>query len=73
MPSHRVTGVTRLHSVPAGIGPAVRRFGPSLLRLAAGVIVLSLLVRQLGTTPFEDGLRAVAWQAVPVAASRSPS
>jgi GTP cyclohydrolase II len=56
--------VTPLHSVPAGIGPAVRRFGPSLLRLAAGVIVLWFLVRQLGATPFEDGLRAVTWQAV---------
>ena len=56
--------MTRLHSVPAGIGPAVRRFGPSLLRLAAGVIVLWFLVRQLGATPFEDGLRAVTWQAV---------
>src|SRR4029077_9848710 len=60
----RVTGVTPLHSVPAGIGPAVRRFGPSLLRLAAGVIVLWFLVLQLGATPFEDGLRAVTWQAV---------
>jgi GTP cyclohydrolase II len=56
--------VTPLHSVPAGIGPAVRRFGPSLLRLAAGVIVLWFLVRQLGAAPFEDGLRAVTWQAV---------
>jgi GTP cyclohydrolase II len=50
--------------VSAGIGPAVRRFGPSLLRLAAGVIVLWFLVRQLGAAPFEDGLRAVTWQAV---------
>ena len=56
--------MTPLHSVPAGIGPAVRRFGPSLLRLAAGVIVLWFLVRQLGTAPFEDGLRAVTWPAV---------
>ena len=53
-----------LHSVPAGIGPAVRRFGPSLLRLAAGVTVLWFLVRQMGAAPFEDGLRAVTWQAV---------
>ena len=53
-----------LHSVPAGIGPAVRRFGPSLLRLAAGVAVLWFLVRQVGAAPFEDGLRAVTWQAV---------
>jgi len=56
--------VTPLPSVSAGIGPAVRRFGPSLLRLAAGVIVLWFLVRQLGAAPFEDGLRAVTWQAV---------
>ena len=53
-----------MHSVPAGIGLAVRRSGPSLLRLAAGGIVLWFLVRQLGAAPFEDGLRAVTWQAV---------
>jgi GTP cyclohydrolase II len=56
--------VTPLHSVPAGIGRAVRRFGPSLLRLAAGVFVLWFLVRELGAAPFEHGLRAVTWQAV---------
>jgi GTP cyclohydrolase II len=56
--------VAFLHSVPAGIGPAVRRFGPSLLRLAAGVGVLWFLVREVGAAPFEDGLRAVTWQAV---------
>ena len=43
---------------------AVRRFGPSLLRLAAGVVVLWFLWRQVGAAPFEDGLRAVTWQAV---------
>ena len=53
-----------LHSVPAGIGPAVRRFGPALLRLAAGVTVLWFLVWHVGAAPFEDGLRAVTWQAV---------
>ena len=53
-----------LHSVPAGIGPAVRRFGPSLLRLAVGVAVLWFLARQVGAAPFKDGLRAVSWQAV---------
>ena len=53
-----------LYSVPAGIAPAVRRFGPSLLRLAAGVIVLWFLWRQLGAAPFKDGLRAVTWPAV---------
>jgi uncharacterized membrane protein YbhN (UPF0104 family) len=55
----RVTGVAGFDSVPA-----VRRFGPSLLRLAAGVIVLWFLWRQVGAAPFEDGLRAVTWQAV---------
>jgi len=60
----RVTGVAGLDSVPAGIGPAVRRFGPPLLRLAVGVTVLGFLARQVGAAPFEDGLRAVTWQAV---------
>src|SRR5258705_13950534 len=62
--SARVTGVAPLHSVPAGIGPAVRRFGPSLLRLAVGVAVLWFLGRQVGAAPFEDGLRAVTCPAV---------
>jgi uncharacterized membrane protein YbhN (UPF0104 family) len=56
--------VAFLRSIPAGIGPAVRRFGLSLLRLAAGVTVLWFLVRQVGAAPFEDGLRAVTWQAI---------
>jgi uncharacterized membrane protein YbhN (UPF0104 family) len=56
--------VVGLHSVPAGIGPAVRRFGPLLLRLAAGGTVLWFLGRQVGAAPFEDGLRAVTWPAV---------
>ena len=47
-----------LHSVRVGIGPAVRRCGPSLLRLAVGVTVLWFLVRQVGAAPFEEGLRA---------------
>jgi uncharacterized membrane protein YbhN (UPF0104 family) len=42
----------------------VRRFGPLLLRLAAGVIVLWFVVRLVGAAPFEDGLRAVTWPAV---------
>ena len=53
-----------MYSVSAGIGPAVRRFGPSLLRLVAGVAVLWFLGRELGAAPFEDGLRAVTWQGV---------
>src|SRR5271154_5142246 len=60
----RVTGVAFLHSVTAGIGPAVRRFGLSSLRLAAGVTVLWFLVSRVGAAPFEAGLRAVTWQAV---------
>jgi uncharacterized membrane protein YbhN (UPF0104 family) len=53
-----------LDSVPARIGPAVHRFGPSLLRLVAGGTVLWFLGRELGAGPFEDGLRAVTWQGV---------
>ena len=53
-----------LRSVLAGVGPAVRRFGLALLRLAAGVTVLWFLGRQVGAVPFKDGLRAVTWQAV---------
>jgi hypothetical protein len=56
--------VAFLHFVLAGIGPAVRRFGSALLRLAAGVAILWFLVRDVGAAPFEDGLRAVTWQAV---------
>jgi uncharacterized membrane protein YbhN (UPF0104 family) len=52
------------HSAPVGIGPAVRRFGLSFLRLAAAVTVLWFLWRQLGSAPFKDGLRAVTWPAV---------
>jgi uncharacterized membrane protein YbhN (UPF0104 family) len=62
--SIRVTGVAYLRSVPAGIGPAARRFGLSLLRLAVGVSVLWFLARHVGAAPFEHGLRAVTWQAV---------
>jgi uncharacterized membrane protein YbhN (UPF0104 family) len=56
--------VAGLYSVPSGLGPAVRRFGPLLLRLAAGVAVLWFLWRQVGAAPFKDGLRAVTWPAV---------
>jgi uncharacterized membrane protein YbhN (UPF0104 family) len=59
--------VAGLHSVPAGLGPATRRFGPSLLRLAAGVTVLWFLWRQMGAAPFKDGLHAVTWPAVAAA------
>jgi uncharacterized membrane protein YbhN (UPF0104 family) len=53
-----------VRSVPAGIGPAARRFGPSLLRLAVGVAVLWFVWRQVGAAPFKDGLRAATWPAV---------
>ncbi len=54
-------------SFPVGAGPGVRRLGPSLLRLAAGVTVLYFLVRQVGAAPFMNGLRAVTWPAVAAA------
>jgi uncharacterized membrane protein YbhN (UPF0104 family) len=53
-----------LCSGPLVIGPAVRRVGPSRLRLAAGVTVLWFLWRLVGAAPFKDGLRAVTWPAV---------
>jgi uncharacterized membrane protein YbhN (UPF0104 family) len=56
--------VAGLHSAPAGIGPAARRFGLSLLRLAAGATVLWFLGWRVGAAPFESGLRAVTWPAV---------
>jgi uncharacterized membrane protein YbhN (UPF0104 family) len=58
--------VAPLHSdpVPVGLGPAVRRLGLPLLRLAVGLAVLWFLWRLVGAAPFEDGLRAVTWQAV---------
>ena len=61
--------MTSAHSAPAGIGPAVRRFGLSFLRLAAAVAVLWFLWRQVGAAPFKDGLRAVTWPAVVAAAA----
>jgi uncharacterized membrane protein YbhN (UPF0104 family) len=64
VPSARITSVVFLHSVPTGIGPAVRRFGPPLLRLAAGATVLWFLVRHVGAAPFGNGLRAITWRAV---------
>jgi uncharacterized membrane protein YbhN (UPF0104 family) len=47
-----------------GFRRAVRRFGPLVLRLAAGGTVLWFLVRLVGAAPFEDGVRAVTWPAV---------
>jgi uncharacterized membrane protein YbhN (UPF0104 family) len=59
--------VTSSHSAPAWIGPAVRHYGPPLLRLVAGAAVLWFLGRELGAAPFERGLRAVTWQGVAAA------
>jgi uncharacterized membrane protein YbhN (UPF0104 family) len=59
--------VASVHSVATEFGRAVRRFGPLLLRLAAGGTVLWFLVRLVGAAPFEDGLRAVTWPAVAAA------
>ena len=56
--------MAQVHSVPAGIGRALRRLGWPLLRLAAAVTVLWFLWRHVGAAPFKDGLRAVTWPAV---------
>jgi len=53
-----------LYSVRVRIGPASRRFGLPLLRLATAVTVLWFLWRHVGAAPFKDGLRAVTWPAV---------
>jgi uncharacterized membrane protein YbhN (UPF0104 family) len=52
------------YSVRVRIGPAFRRLGMPLLRLAAAVTVLWFLWRHVGAAPFKDGLRAVTWPAV---------
>jgi uncharacterized membrane protein YbhN (UPF0104 family) len=56
--------VAALRSIPVGVGPAVRRFGLPLLRLAASVTVLLFLWRQVGAAPFRNGVRAITWPAV---------
>jgi uncharacterized membrane protein YbhN (UPF0104 family) len=56
--------VAPARSFPVEVGPAVRRFGVPLLRVAAGVTVLWFIARQVGAGPFMDGLRAVTWPAV---------
>jgi uncharacterized membrane protein YbhN (UPF0104 family) len=53
-----------VRSVAVGLGRAVGRFGPLLLRVAAGVVVLWFVVRLVGAAPFVVGLRAVTWPAV---------
>lgn len=59
-----VSDVADSYLAPAKINPRVRRFGPVLLRLAAGVIVLWVPWRLVGAAPFWNGLRAVTWQAI---------
>jgi len=61
--------VVSVQADAVGSGRVVRRFGPLVLRLAAGVTVLWLLVRLVGAAPFEHGLRAVTWPAVMAAAA----
>jgi uncharacterized membrane protein YbhN (UPF0104 family) len=56
--------VAPLHSRPVGTGPALRRIGVPLLRLAATVTVLWFVWQHVGAAPFKDGLRAVTWPAV---------
>jgi uncharacterized membrane protein YbhN (UPF0104 family) len=56
--------VAALHSFPVWAGPAIRRFGLPLLRVAASVTVLFFLWRLVGAAPFRDGLRAITWPAV---------
>jgi uncharacterized membrane protein YbhN (UPF0104 family) len=56
--------VAGLSAVRLRIWPVVRRIGPSVLRLVACAAVLWFLWRQVGAAPFENGLRAVTWQAV---------
>ena len=61
--------MTASHPFPGRLSPAVRRFGLALLRPAVGVTVLWFVWLQVGAAPFEDGLRAVTWQAVLAAAA----
>src|SRR5262249_55096548 len=57
-------GMTALRSFPVRPGPALRRSGPALLRLAAVVAVLWFVVRRVGAGGFTDGLRAVTWPGI---------
>lgn len=68
-----MTGVAASSSAPLGfaapgLGPAVRAVGAvsgsRWSRLVAGAVVLWFLWRQVGATPFSDGLRAVTWPAI---------
>lgn len=59
-----VDGVAPVSAEPAPIVRAARQFGMPLLRLGGAVTVLVLVGRQVGATPFRDGLGAVTWPAV---------
>lgn len=59
-----LSSVASVQPGAVGFRRAVRRFGPLVLRLAAGGTVLWFLVRLVGAAPFEDGVRAVTWPAV---------
>jgi uncharacterized membrane protein YbhN (UPF0104 family) len=67
----RLCGVEPANAEPVEIHPVLHRFGPPLLRLAGGVIVLLLLGRQVGAGPFQDGLRAVTWPAIVAAVAHT--
>jgi hypothetical protein len=56
--------VASVRFVAVKFGRTARRFGPLLLRLAGGVTMLVFVVRLVGATPFEAGLRAVTWPAI---------
>ncbi len=57
-------GVAGPNSTPVGLRRAMRRVGPLVLRVGAGVTVLWFLWRLVGAAAFENGLRAITWQAV---------
>jgi uncharacterized membrane protein YbhN (UPF0104 family) len=59
--------VLSAQSGAVGVGRAIRRFGPPVLRLTAGVTVLWFVVRLVGAAPFENGVRMVTWPAVAAA------
>ena len=60
----RICSVKPASAEPVRIHPVLHRFGPPVLRLSGGVIVLLLLGRQVGAGPFQHGLRAVSWPAI---------
>jgi uncharacterized membrane protein YbhN (UPF0104 family) len=59
--------VSTLNIGATGIGTAIRRAGPALLRLAGAATVLLVLGDRVGAAPFQDGLRAVTLPGVAAA------